>query len=148
MTGQPVWLKPAKFAASISVYTLTLAWLLAHVEGRRRVVRAVAGITSVGLWVEILVIGGQAARGEVSHFNTTSRLNGALFTVMGVSILVVWLVGFVALWLLVRQRFEDRAFAFALRAGLLLSLLGAGLGGLMTQPTAAQQAQLAQGQLP
>jgi hypothetical protein len=148
VTGQPVWLKPAKFAASISVYALTLAWLLAHVEGRRRAVRAVAGVTTVGLWVEILIIGVQAARGEASHFNTTSPLNGALFTVMGVSILAVWLVGFVALGLLVRQRFEDRAFAFALRAGLLISLLGAGLGGLMTQPTAAQQAQLAQGQLP
>ena len=148
VTGQPVWLKPAKFAASISLYTLTLAWLLAHVEGHARAVRAVAGVTVTGLWLEILIIGGQAARGEASHFNSTSPLNAALFSVMGVSVLTVWATGFVALWLLCRQRFADRAFALALRTGLLVSLLGAGLGGMMTQPTAAQRGQLAAGELP
>jgi hypothetical protein len=148
VTGQPVWVKPAKFAASISLYTLTLAWLLSHVEGRRRAVRAVGAVTAVGMAIEILIIGGQAARGVPSHFNTTSALNGVLFSVMGVSILVVWLAGFVALWLLVRQRFADRALGLALRLGLFVSLVGAGLGGLMTQPTAAQRAELAGGTVP
>ena len=27
ITGAPAWLKPAKFAASIAIYTLTLAWV-------------------------------------------------------------------------------------------------------------------------
>ena len=27
ITGAPAWLKPAKFAASIAIYSLTLAWL-------------------------------------------------------------------------------------------------------------------------
>ena len=27
ITGAPAWLKPAKFAASIAIYTVTLAWL-------------------------------------------------------------------------------------------------------------------------
>ena len=27
VTGAPVWLKPAKFAASIAIYTFTLAWM-------------------------------------------------------------------------------------------------------------------------
>ena len=148
VTGQPVWLKPSKFAASIALYTFTLTWLLAQVEGRRRVVRAVGRVTAVGMWVEILIIGGQAARGVGSHFNTTSALNGALFSVMGVSILVVWLAGFVALWLLVRQRFADRSLGFALRLGLFISLVGAGLGGVMTQPNAAQRAELAAGGMP
>ncbi|MBF5044987.1 hypothetical protein FGE12_21475 [Aggregicoccus sp. 17bor-14] len=148
VTGQPVWLKPAKFAASIALYTVTLAWLLAHVEGHRRAVRAVGAVTAATLWVEILIIGGQAARGHASHFNTAHALDGALFSAMGVSILVAWLAGFGALALLMRQRFADRAFALALRAGLLLSLLGAGLGGLMTRPTAAQRAELARGQVP
>ena len=109
VTGQPVWLKPAKFAASIALYTLTLAWLLAHVEGHRRAVRAVGAVTSATLWVEILVIGAQAARGQASHFNTAHALDAALFSVMGVSILVAWLAGFAALGLLVSQRFADRA---------------------------------------
>jgi hypothetical protein len=116
------------------------------VQGHRRVVRAVGAVTAAGMAVEILVIGGQAARGVASHFNVTSPLNAALFAVMGVAILVVWLAGFVALGLLVRQRFADRALGLALRLGLLISLLGAGLGGLMTQPTRAQREGLAAGQ--
>src|SRR5687767_10359355 len=27
ITGAPAWLKPAKFAASIAIYTFTLAWI-------------------------------------------------------------------------------------------------------------------------
>ena len=30
--GAPVWLKPAKFALSIAVYSLTLAWLFGHLS--------------------------------------------------------------------------------------------------------------------
>ena len=43
----------------------------------------------------------------------------------------------VALW---RQPFADRALGWALRLGMVISLLGASTGGLMTQPTAAQLA--------
>ena len=28
--GAPAWLKPAKFAASIAIYTLTLAWVFTY----------------------------------------------------------------------------------------------------------------------
>lgn len=148
VTGQPVWLKPGKFAASISLYALTLAWLLAHVEGRHRAVRTVGWVTAIALWLEILIIGTQAARGQTSHFNIATALDGALFTAMGVSILAAWIAGFSTLWLLWRQGFADRAYGLALRLGLFISLIGAGLGGLMTQPTEAQRAQLAQGHLP
>ena len=41
----------------------------------------------------------------------------------------------VALW---RQPFADRAFGYALRFGMTLTILGASVGGLMTRPTAAQ----------
>ncbi len=33
VTGAPVWLKPAKFAASIAIYTLTLAWVFTYAPG-------------------------------------------------------------------------------------------------------------------
>ena len=34
LTGAPAWLRPAKFAVSISVYCFTLLWLLTFVWGR------------------------------------------------------------------------------------------------------------------
>ena len=31
ISGAPAWLKPAKFAASIAIYTLTLAWMFSFI---------------------------------------------------------------------------------------------------------------------
>src|SRR3990170_1077819 len=33
ITGAPAWLKPAKFAASIAIYTLTTAWIFTYLPG-------------------------------------------------------------------------------------------------------------------
>ncbi|MCI0572131.1 MAG: hypothetical protein L0Y66_15355 [Myxococcaceae bacterium] len=145
VTGQPVWMKPAKFAASIFVYTLTLAWMLSHVEGQERRVRAIGGVTAAAMVVEIVIIGAQAARGVRSHFNAATALDGALFTVMGVAILTAWGCGVAALVLLFRQRMVDGVLGWGIRLGLLLSLLGAGLGGLMTRPSQAQLEQFRRG---
>jgi hypothetical protein len=30
VTGAPAWLKPAKFAVSIGIYSLSLAWVFSH----------------------------------------------------------------------------------------------------------------------
>ena len=35
VTGAPVWVKPMKFAISITLCTVTLAWLLSYIEGHR-----------------------------------------------------------------------------------------------------------------
>jgi hypothetical protein len=43
----------------------------------------------------------------------------------------------VALW---RQRFADAALGWAIRLAMVISVAGAGMGGLMTRPTAAQLA--------
>ena len=36
ITGVPAWLKPAKFAISTAIYSLTIAWILGHVQDRPR----------------------------------------------------------------------------------------------------------------
>ncbi|MEP7189925.1 MAG: hypothetical protein ABI901_12110, partial [Roseiflexaceae bacterium] len=81
-------------------------------------------------------------RGTISHFNAASNFDGMLFTIMGVFVLLLWAMNLVAAVLLVRQRLPDPAFAWALRLGLLLTLIGGATGVLMTRPTAAQQAAL------
>lgn len=138
--GAPAWLKPAKFAVSTAIYSATLAWLLRQLPDWPRLSRIAGGTTAAVFVVEVALIALQAARGTTSHFNTSSVLDGAIFSVMGVAIglqTVTALVVAVALW---RQPFADRARGHALRLGMTLAVVGASVGGMMTSPTRAQLA--------
>src|SRR5918993_3129097 len=70
--GAPAWLKPAKFAISISIYCFTLLWMLTFVRGRPRLVGLVSWVTAVALFVEMALIAGAAAFGTTSHFNVAT----------------------------------------------------------------------------
>jgi hypothetical protein len=88
ITGAPVWLKPAKFAISISVYCFTLVWLLGFVENRPRLVGLIANVTVAGVLAEMVIIVAQAARGTTSHFNLSTPLNASLWMAMGTFIVL------------------------------------------------------------
>ena len=138
ITGAPAWLKPAKFAASIIVYTVTLAWIFTLLREWPRTRRIVGWTTAIVLVLEIAIIGGQAWRGTTSHFNIGTPLDAALFSIMGAAIFVQTVASVavaVALW---RQRVADRALGWALRFGMTITIAGALTGGLMTRPTASQ----------
>ena len=47
ITGAPAWLKPAKFAVSIAIYTFTLAWIFSLIPEWRRTRRIVGWTTAV-----------------------------------------------------------------------------------------------------
>ncbi len=133
ITGAPAWAKPAKFSVSIALYCLTLVWMLGHVRGRwRRPARVSATIVAVGLLVELAFIVAQVLRGTTSHFNVSTPLNAAVYFTMGGVIVIVWAMSAVVAVLLSLQRFADPVLAFAARAGLGVSLLGAAAGALMT----------------
>ncbi len=67
ITGAPAWLKPMKFAISISIYCFTLLWMLTFVRGRPRLVGFISWVTAVALFVEMVLIAGAAAFGTSSH---------------------------------------------------------------------------------
>src|SRR5687768_4364823 len=136
--GAPAWMKPAKFAASIAIYALTLAWVFTYLPEWKRTRRVVSRVTVVTLVIEIVIIDVQAWRGTTSHFNIGTPADAVLFTIMGLAIAVQTLTATavaVALW---KQRFTDRALGWALRLGMTMTLVGAMSGGLMTQPTREQ----------
>jgi hypothetical protein len=136
--GAPAWMKPAKFAVSIAIYTLTLAWVFSYLPDWVRTRRVVSWITAIAMVLEIVIIDLQAWRGTTSHFNVATPLDGMLFSIMGLAIVVQTLSTLavaVALW---RQEFADRALGWALRLGLTITIIGAATGGMMTRPTAAQ----------
>jgi uncharacterized membrane protein YhaH (DUF805 family) len=142
--GAPVWLKPAKFAISSAIYAGTLAWLFRHLQVWPRLVRVLGTITAMVLVVEVGIIDLQAARGTTSHFNISSPVDAALWGTMGAAIAVLWLASIGILVALSRQRFADRGFGWALRLGMLITVLGSATGGLMVQPTEQQRSTIAQ----
>lgn len=140
ITGAPAWLKPLKFAISISIYSATFIWLLNFVQGHRRIIRLVAWVTAMTLLIEMALIVVQVIRGTTSHFNVSTPFNTAVFGIMGASIVCLWTATLILGIMLLRQRFADPAFAWALRLGVLISLVGMGVAFLMTSPTSAQRA--------
>ena len=140
VTGAPAWLKPAKFGVSISLYSLTLVWILGFIQGRRRLVNILGWTVLVTFGLEWVSIITQIARGTTSHFNIATPLDTALWTLMAVAIAVLWVANFVIAGLLLFQKFDHPAFAWSLRLGLMLAVVGMGLGYLMTSPTAQQMA--------
>lgn len=136
--GDSVWLKPAKFALASGIYAASIAWVLERVTIMRRFRQAMAGTISAVIFIEVVLIGVQAARGTTSHFNVRTPLDAALFQVMGVSIITLLLASIGVLVILLRQRFDDAIYAAAIRTGLAISLVGAAMGGVMTRPTPQQ----------
>ncbi len=148
ITGAPAWLKPAKFAVSVSVYCFTFVWLLGFVESRQRLARFAANMTVVSFIVEMMVILTQAARGTTSHFNLTAPLNSFLWLTMGAFIIVVWMMNLLLAIVLTFERIPNRPVAWSLRLGLLVSLVGMAAAFLMVRPTPNQMTAMAAGRGP
>jgi len=141
VTGVGLWLKPLKFALSIGIYAVTLAWLIGQFRDgarMRRAARLAGTVAVIGLVIEMIIIVGFAAVGDTSHFNVSTGLHAALWSVMAASIVVVWVMTLVVSIALFRNPLGDRARTLAIRAGAVLALVGMGLAFLMTGPTAAQ----------
>lgn len=138
VTGANVWFKPIKFELSIGIYAITLAWLIGQLHRLRRMAWIAGTISAVGLLVEMVIIMGFAAVGETSHFNMATPFHAAMWMVMAVSIGVVWTMTLVIAIALFRVTLGDRTRTLAIRAGVVLAILGMGLAFLMTSPTAAQ----------
>jgi len=88
LVGAPLWFKPMKFSISIALFALALAWMLGQL--RERALRRTGWAIVAGLVLEMVIIVGQAARGQKSHYNTDDLLGGILFSIMGATITVVW----------------------------------------------------------
>jgi hypothetical protein len=130
LLGAPLWFKPLKFSLSIMLYGAALAWMLSRLPERsmRRTGWLIAGAFAF----EQLIIMGQAARGVRSHFNTDTVFDVALFVIMGVTIVMVYLATVAIALRFLRERNSDRVTTSAVRLGLLVGLLGMAVGFLMS----------------
>ena len=136
--GVNVWEKPLKFAISTAVYAVTWSWLIGQLQRFQRVAWWAGTISAILLLIELVIITGAAAAGITSHFNVSTPVSTALWSIMAASIGTLWVATFVVSIILFRNPLGDRARTLAIRAGALIALAGMALAFLMTGPTAAQ----------
>jgi hypothetical protein len=142
LLGQPIWAKPLKFSISLALYSPTLAWMISLVtRPRLRRVASVAGtVVALMAGIEMVAIVGQVVRGRASHFDVATPFDAAVWSVMGTSIVVLWVATLVVALVLLRERSLPTATAWAVRLGISVALLGMALAFLMVTPTTAQLA--------
>ncbi|HEY4188116.1 MAG TPA: ABA4-like family protein [Polyangia bacterium] len=148
VVGAPVWMKPAKFAASIAITAPLLAWIVGQMQGdrRRRRVNGAGTLIAVVATLELLGITVQAARGVPSHFNNAAGADRVLFAGMGIAISLLWLAELYITLRAFRVSFGARTRTWAIRLGLVGTLAGGAIGFGMPHPTPAQLETLRAGQ--
>ena len=137
LRGVNVWIKPMKFALSISLLALTTAWFVGHLPAARRVGRPVD-------WIVWLLIGAgsfelgyiilQAALGQGSHYNVGDPWHATMYTLMGLGAIVLTATQPMLAWQILRHPDPNRPAAYrqAVLLGLTLTFVyGAGAGGLL-----------------
>lgn len=105
LDGAPIWIKPAKFFASLGIYQLTIAWFLGTLPKlSQKYISRFERWTLLVSAVEMIIICGQAFLGVRSHYNNASVFDQLLYGVMG--FFIVANVGVVAnlMWHWIRGR--------------------------------------------
>ncbi len=126
--GVNPWIKPMKFAISITIYVWTVAWMLEYLP---RPQRWIEWGTAAAMIVEIVCIAGQAARGTTSHFNQTTPFDAVVFAVMGIAIAFNIVLAVRILWLFRGPVAMPPAMVWGVRLGLALFLAGSADGVAM-----------------
>lgn len=131
--GQSAWIKPLKFALSNTIYLWTIAWFLGDIRGQAQRAARLIGLGAAGSMIlEIVCIAGQSARGVPSHFNVAAGFDGAVFSLMGLGILVnTLLVAWLTFLFWLGPTDLPRPYLWGIRLGLLVFLLGSAVGSQM-----------------
>ncbi|TFC07172.1 hypothetical protein E3O42_00040 [Cryobacterium adonitolivorans] len=138
LVGAAAWAKPLKFALSIGVYSVTLAWLIGQLRRWRRVAWWAGTLTAIVLAIEMVIIIGAVLANTTSHFNVSTPFNIALWSVMAGSVVAAWVASMAVAMLLFRTDLGSPARSIAIRAGVALSLVGMALAFQMAKPTSEQ----------
>ena len=124
IADSPAWAKPAKFAFSITLYLLTLRWILSLVRGQARLLLAISVGIVMALVAEIVLVDVQVLRSTTSHFNESTDLNALIFYAMGGIVSIVLIATIIAGVVALRARGVDGGLAAGLRWGIGVCVLG------------------------
>lgn len=101
LDGNPVWVKPAKFALSFIIHFATLAMIVAALSEQNRKRRSIAiagGVLSIAYLAEMAYLFFQAAQAEPSHFNYTTAFHSTMYSLMGVGAVLLIAMPVVIAW--------------------------------------------------
>ena len=132
VTGVNTWIKPMKFCLSVTAYLWTLAWFLHDVRDSRRSFSLISYGVTILMFIEMVCLYSQAARGVQSHFNFSTSYDAAMFSLMGMMIYLNLLFDVWAFVLfIVKKPAIPNSYLWGIRLGFLLFLLFAFQGQLM-----------------
>ncbi|HEU4471596.1 MAG TPA: hypothetical protein VFR58_10960 [Flavisolibacter sp.] len=83
VAGVNTWFKPFKFALSIAVYSMTMAWLVWYLPQFNRPLFSWTIILLLGFEIVYIIL--QAARGRQSHFNVSTSSYAFLYAMMAIA---------------------------------------------------------------
>ncbi len=126
------WVKPLKFAVSISIYLVTIALFLSYLTNNNRVLIPISYTIAGTMLIEIILISLQSLRGTTSHFNNATPFDSVVFSIMGVAVAI----NTVALVVVLILFFRDvptltPAYAWGIRLGLIVFLAASMQGFLI-----------------
>lgn len=129
--GVNAWYKPLKFALSIAIYSWTMAWLTHYLTSFNGSLFAWTVIALFGF--EIVYIALQAARGQLSHYNTSTSFYGGLYALMAFAATAVTLYTAYIGVLFFRGSFPqlERHYLWGIRLGIFLFVVFSFQGFLM-----------------
>ena len=129
--GPLSWRKPISFSFSFALVAVSLAWVLTFLPRRPVLGWLLMGSFGVSSAIETALIAMQTWRGVGSHFNFDTDFDTLVFSMMGTMIaFVVVAIIAVTVWAFVSLK-VPASFAWAIKGGLLLLVVGQGLGGLL-----------------
>lgn len=125
------WYKPFKFAVSIAIYSWTMLWYCYYLPKFN--IQLFNWVVVALLGFEIVYIGIQAARGQLSHYNLSSPLYAALYAAMGLAASAVTLYTAYIDILFFKNSFPDlpSAYLWAIRLGIFIFVIFSFEGALM-----------------
>ena len=130
--GINAWIKPMKFAISITIYLWTMAVLLSLLDIPTIMHRAISWTIAGTMLVEIVCIVMQSYRGVQSHFNITTAFDASIFSLMGTMIAINSVaVGVVLILFFTSAARMPTMVLWGIRLGIIVFLGGSAVGGQM-----------------
>ena len=126
------WIKPFKFYSSVGIMVLTMGWFLHYLSNAKKI-RTYSWLIVITMFFENGLIIAQAIRNTTSHFNITSTINGIVFNLMGMFILVFTItVLLICITFFKQKQFSiPQAYVWGIRLGILFFLFFSLEGGAM-----------------
>lgn len=132
LMGINIWVKPFKFFVSTAIYTITVGYLITFYPFSNLKKHIIRHLVAWTMLFELVIITIQAVRGQQSHFNTSTALDGGLFAAMGVLIGInVVIMVFFAFETMRLKLKTSKVVQWALLLGWLICIFGSWVGGQM-----------------